>query len=277
MNLRFKRLISQVFFFFLTNLGFKLEGIFPGLKTGFCYPFFYCHACPAATSACPLRAIEIGVYRSNWNWRFILYPIIIIGFVGVITGRAVCGWACPIGFLQRITGKVPRKLKNKYPSLKKIGQLRIEPPLRYVKYFVFIGLVVITPILIGFMFTDVCPVGYLVGTIPISILNPGGFTPNEFFYIALVVFILFIVLIFIIERGWCRYFCPVGAMLAPFNKISIYSIYVNKDECIHCNLCANACPMSIDVPNMNRDPECILCGKCIEACPKDVISYERSL
>jgi polyferredoxin len=278
MNLRFKRLISQVFFFFSANLGFKLERVFPGLKTGFCYPFFYCHACPAATSACPLRAIEIGVYRSNWNWRFILYPILIIGFVGVISGRAVCGWACPIGFLQRATGKVPQRLKKKYPFLKKLGQHRIEPYLRYIKYIVFIGLVVATPIMIGFMFTDICPVGFLVGTIPISTLYPGQFTPNEFFYMALGVFILFLVLIFTIERGWCRYFCPIGAMLAPFNKISILKVSVNKDECIHCNICANeACPMAIDVPNMNRDPECILCGKCIEACPKGGIKYERSL
>ncbi len=277
MNLRFKRLISQVFFFFSTNLGFKLGEVFPGLKTGFCYPFFYCHACPAATSACPLRAIEIGVYKANWNWRLILYPLLIIGFVGVISGRAVCGWACPIGLLQRVTGKVPQKLKKKYPFAKKLGQHMIEPYLRYIKYIVFIGLVVVTPILIGFMFTDICPIGFLVGTIPISTLNPGEFTPNSFFYMALGVFILFLVLIFTVERGWCRYFCPIGAMLAPFNKISMLQVSVNKDECVHCNLCSNACPMGIDVPNMKRDPECILCGKCIEACPKDMISYKRSL
>ncbi len=277
MNLRFKRLISQIIFFFSANLGLKLGGVFPGVTTGFCYPFFYCHACPTASAACPLRSIEIGVYRSNWNWKLILYPVLIIGFVGVISGRAVCGWACPIGLFQRVTGKVAKKIKKKYPIAQKIGQLRIEPFFRYIKYIAFIGLVVATPILIGFMFTDVCPIGYLVGTIPISILNPGEFTPNEFFYIAIVVFVLFIILVFLIERGWCRYFCPIGAMLAPFNKISLYKVTVNKDECIHCNICANeACPMGIDVPNMDRDPECILCGKCIEACPKKIISFERA-
>jgi len=277
MNLRFKRLISQVFFLFFTNLGFKIENVFPGIKTGFCYPLFLCHACPAATSACPLRAIEIGVFKGNWNWRFILWPILIVSFVGVVTGRAICGWACPIGLLQRVTGKVPQKLKKKYPVLKKIGQLRIEPFFRYIKYILFLGLVVIIPIYIGFMFTDVCPIGFLVGTIPISVLDPGGFTPNEFYYIALTIFVLFIILIFIIERGWCRYFCPIGAMFAPFNKISIYYINVNKDECVHCNACSLVCPMAIDIPNMNRDPECILCGKCIDKCPKNVISFERSI
>ena len=138
MNLGFKRLISQVVFFFSVNLGFKIEGIFPGLKTGLCYPFFYCHACPTASAACPLRAIEIGVYHSNFNWKLIFYPILIIGLVGVISGRAVCGWACPIGSLQRVTGKVAKKLKKKHPFLKKLGQHRMEPYLRNVKYIALI-------------------------------------------------------------------------------------------------------------------------------------------
>jgi len=268
MKLQIKRLISQLLLLFSANLGAL------GLKTGFCYPFFYCHSCPAATSACPIRAIEIGVFRGNVNWRFLIYPLLIIGFVGVLSGRAVCGWACPIGLLQRVTGIIPRKLKTKYPSLKKLGQHKIESYLRYTKYVLFIGLVIITPILIGFMFTDVCPVGFLVGTIPISILSPGAYLPSGFFYVALVVFILFLVLIFTVERGWCRYFCPVGAMLAPFNKVSILHISIDKPKCVHCNVCSDVCPMGINVPEMQRDPECILCGKCIDTCPKNIIKFE---
>jgi len=274
MKLKLKRFISQVFFFFSANLGFKIGSWFNG-KTGFCYPFFYCNACPAATSACPMRAIEVGVFDGKVNWRFLFYPILIVGFVGVLVGRAVCGWACPIGLLQRATGKVPRTIKRKYPWVKKLGKHKIEHYLRYTKYFVFIGLVIVTTFLIGFMFTDICPVGFLVGTIPISVLNPGRYFPNEFFYIALIIFILFVILIFTIERGWCRYFCPVGAMLAPFNKISFLQISVNKKKCTDCNLCSDVCPMGIDVPNMHRNMECILCGKCVEACQRNGIKFER--
>jgi polyferredoxin len=268
MRLQLKRWIYQLFFLISANLGAF------GLKTGFCYPFFYCHSCPAATSACPIRALEIGVKDSNW--RFILYPILIVGSVGVIFGRAVCGWACPIGTLQRVTGVVPRYLKKKYPILKKFGDTRLDSLFRYLKYILLLLLAVVTVILIGFMFTDICPVGFLVGTIPISILFPGEYVPNEYFYAKFVIFILFIFLIFLIERGWCRYFCPVGAMLAPFNKVSMYNINVEKTECVHCNICKDVCPMGIDVPNMDRDPECILCGKCVNVCPKNIISLRRS-
>jgi len=273
MKFQIKRLLSQILIFFSANLGAL------GFKTGFCYPFFYCNSCPAATSACPLRAIEHSVYKGSFKWRLLLFPIVILGFFGVTSGRAICGWACPIGLLQRGTGKIARKLK-KYPLIKKIGNHKIEPYLRYVKYVTLIGLVILTTALIGFMFTDICPVGILTGTIPTLILYPSKFVPNPFFWIAFVIFILFLILIFTVERGWCRYFCPVGAILAPFNKISFLHVSlapreIFEKECLHCNACLNACPMGIDVINMNRDPECILCGKCINVCPKNLIKFER--
>ena len=279
MKIRIKRYISQFFFLIFANLGFRINNLFDS-KTGFCYPFFYCHSCPTASSACPIRAIEEGLFK-GWsedkiNLKLIFYPVVIIGTLGVLTGRAVCGWACPIGLLQRVTGKIARKFK-KYKFIQNFEKHKIESYLRYMKYFVFIGLVVLAAFFIGFMFTNICPVGFLVGTIPVSILNPGQYYPSEFFYISLVIFVLFIILIFVIERGWCRYFCPVGAMLAPFNKISILHISVDKEKCVHCNICSNVCPMGIDVSNMNRDPECILCGKCVEACPENIIKFERGI
>ena len=156
MKLQVKRLISQFFFLLTANLGFL------NVKTGFCYPFFYCHACPTADAACPLRSLEISVFKGNFNWKLFFYPLVILGVVGVVSGRAVCGWACPIGFLQRGTGTVAKKIQ-KFPLISRLGKHKIEPYLRYVKYFILIGLIIITPILIGFMFTDICPIGFLTG------------------------------------------------------------------------------------------------------------------
>ena len=268
MIFQLKRLFFQIVVFFSANLGLF------NVKTGLCYPFFYCHACPTASAACPWRVIEQSVFKNNLNIRYLFYPMLILGFFGITTGRSVCGWACPIGLLQRVTARIARKFKTS-PFFQKCGTHPIEPYLRYTKYIFLLGLVVITSAVIGFMFTDLCPIGFLTGTIPILIFNPGSFIGNQFFLPALVIFILFILLIFFIERGWCRYFCPVGAFLAPFNKISFLHISINKDECIHCNACSEVCPMGIDVPNMHRDPECILCGKCVTACPQHIISFER--
>ena len=268
MKFQLKRLIFQISLLISANLGAI------GLKTGFCYPFFYCHACPAATSACPLRALEQSVFKGSLTWKFLIYPLLIIGFFGILTGRAICGWACPIGLLQRGTGHVARKLKTK-PHFSKITFPKLDHYLRYTKYVILIGLVFAASILIGIMFTDFCPIGFLTGTIPLVILNPGKFVGNDFFLIALIIFILFLLLIILIERGWCRYFCPLGALFAPFNKISFLHINVDKEDCIECNACSKTCPMGINVPEMHRDPECILCGKCVSTCPKNLIQYRK--
>ena len=275
MKFQLKRLISQIIFLFSANIGAL------GIKTGFCFPFFYCNACPAASSACPLRSMELSVYKvfynpNNFSLKLFLYPIIILGGIGILTGRAVCGWACPIGLLQRTTGRIARFFKKKIPFFKRIGQHKIERYLRYSKYLLLIVLVFLTSIFIGFVFTDICPIGMLTGTFPIMILRPGVYVPSSYFYPTLVILILFLFLIFLVERGWCRYFCPVGAFLAPFNKISVIHMNVEVNKCKHCNLCSDVCPMGINVPYMNRDPECILCGKCVSECPYNGITFKRN-
>lgn len=267
-SFQLKRLYFQISIFFAANLGAL------GFKTGFCYPFFYCHACPSANAACPLRVIEKSVYKNSLKWQILIYPFLILGVFGSISGRAVCAWACPIGLLQRMTGRSARRIK-KNPFFKDLSKPTIDHYLRYCKYFVLIGLVFITTYFIGFMFTDICPVGVLTGTIPILLLNPGKFVPSGFFIAALIIFILFLILILLVERGWCRYFCPVGAILAPFNKISFLYVRVNEKKCVSCNLCSDVCPMGIDVPRMNRDLECILCGKCVNICPHNAISFKK--
>jgi len=270
MQLQIKRLLSQLSFFIFANLGFI------NIRTGLCFPFFYCHACPTASAACPLRAIEKSVYNESFEWKLFIYPFLILGAVGITTGRAVCGWACPIGTLQRGTGHVAKRLKIKIPFFRRIGQRKYEKYFRYIKYINLIAFVIITPYFVKFMFTDICPVGILTGTIPVWALSPEKYEPNPFFYIALIFFVLFFILIFLIERGWCRYFCPVGAILAPMNKVSYLHMKVHPEGCIHCNSCSFECPMGIHVAEMNRDPECILCGKCVKACPTKAIEFART-
>lgn len=258
MRLQMKRLVSQITSLFLANLGlFRI-------KTGFCYPFLYCHACPYSTAGCPLGVMEHAIYKGKISLPLFLYPILTISTLATMIGRGICGWLCPIGLLQRLTSRFPVS-KKIHPNL--------ERKLRYIKYVNLVLLVIVMPHFLGFMFTDICPIGFLVGTIPIGLINYDIFVPNPFFFPALGIFILFLILILLVNRGWCRYFCPLGALMAPFNKISLIHVSVDKERCVHCNRCVEVCPMGIDVPNMDRSTECILCGRCIEACPEGIISY----
>lgn len=251
------RLISQTVFFVLANLGF-IE------MTGLIYPFFYCYACPFADAACPIGILEHAILG---DYTLFIYLLGFIGVIGVIFGRAFCGWACPVGFLQDIFGFLFRN--------KKIKKIRLKPEtehkLRYSKYAVLIGTVVAVYITGTLAFTLICPIGGLTATLPTLIIYPGRYGFGRFFWVKIVGVILFFILIAISYRGWCKYFCPFGALISFFNKISIIHLKVDKEECTKCGLCRKVCKMDIDLINDRRSPECIECFRCVDACPNKLV------
>lgn len=83
-------------------------------------------------------------------------------------------------------------------------------------------------------------------------------------------------------RIWCRYGCPLAALMHIYTKFSTYRIFAEKQKCISCNLCTRACHMGIDVmgyASQGRpmdDVQCVRCSACINVCPMDVLSFGRT-
>ena len=83
-------------------------------------------------------------------------------------------------------------------------------------------------------------------------------------------------------RIWCRYACPMAAMLGLMQKAGRFRIRVKRDMCISCGMCSNYCEMGIDVRSYaqaNRDftrASCVGCGLCAEVCPRGVLSLEST-
>jgi ferredoxin-type protein NapH len=82
-------------------------------------------------------------------------------------------------------------------------------------------------------------------------------------------------------RVWCRFFCPMAALLGLLQKVGRYRIRVKKDMCISCGLCSTSCEMGIDVrayAQANQDftrASCVGCGLCAEVCPRGVLRLEN--
>jgi polyferredoxin len=75
------------------------------------------------------------------------------------------------------------------------------------------------------------------------------------------------------RRAWCRYLCPIGALLKIFSSVSVGKVRLVNDECIGCGMCNRACEMQVDVMgDLNtygkvHNSNCIVCLKCTDACP----------
>lgn len=82
-------------------------------------------------------------------------------------------------------------------------------------------------------------------------------------------------------RIWCRFACPLAALMHVYARFSRFRIFADKKRCISCNVCTSVCHQGIDVmgfANRGRpmeDPQCVRCSACVQSCPTGVLSFGR--
>ena len=265
-----KRLTVQLLWALITNCyatGFMQGSIYQGSMKKLCLPGLNCSSCPGAIGSCPIGAIQAVVGDRKYNLA--LYAGGFVMLVGALLGRLVCGWLCPFGLVQELLHMLPPK--------RKIKTFRGDKQLRWVKYAVLVIMVfVVTAIKHEPQFCKwLCPAGTLEAGVPLVALNEqlrglvGGLYAHKIAILAVL-----LVLSVFIYRPFCRYLCPLGAIYALLNPLSLYRYRVDKHSCIHCGACANKCPMACNPEKRPNDPECVRCGKCIEVCPTNAIKSE---
>ena len=87
--------------------------------------------------------------------------------------------------------------------------------------------------------------------------------------------LLLLVLSVKVYRPFCQYLCPLGAIYGWFKRFSLVQIHWEKEKCVSCKACENACPVALSVQEISRSPECIRCGKCVSACPQSCLHFTR--
>lgn len=257
-KLRAYRFSVQIIALIALNLKF-LNIWFPNMTlTGMqniCAPGFYCHGCPWATMACPLGVIVTFL-------RFGLFPVLAIAtlaLVGAFGGRFICGWICPFGWLQEVLYKIHTR------------KFIMPRQMRYLKYVILVVFVFAIPYLLPdkrASFCDICPSAVLESLIPYAIMGNwdvnsglfGGFT--ALFWIKITITVGVLLFAVFVSRGFCRAFCPLGAIFAIFNKFSLFRYRLTFHKCNGCGACAKVCPVEIDPVKEINDPECVRCYEC---------------
>ena len=251
-----KRRIWQISSLVLLNLPFIGEG------KSICLPVLNCHSCPWAVFACP-----VGVLGHFAMWGIL--PLVAVGTIfllGALFGRVLCGWICPFGFLQDLLYKIPS------PKVKVPGWMV------YTKYVLLVGSVLLVPILFGVnnyaFFCKLCPAGSLESLLPRA-LAEGNLTALGSSWMRIAVMLLILIWAVFSSRSFCKVLCPIGALLAVFNRFSGFSIKYSQGTCADCSLCLKKCPMDVQLEDFKRTrgddvlvapSECILCLTCTKNC-----------
>lgn len=270
-----KRKLIQVYAALLFNAnlkGFITGNIYKGPIKNTCSPGLGCYSCPGAVGACPLGALQNSLSSSGKTAPYYVFGIIML--YGLMFGRWICGFLCPFGLIQELIHKIPT------PKLKKSKVTRV---LSYFKYVILAFFVVIIPLAYAFrnfplpgFCKYICPVGTLEGAMGLlsNAANEGYLRMlGPLFTWKFLLMVSFLVACVFIFRFFCRFFCPLGAIYALFNKIALVGVKVNRHSCTDCGLCIGKCKM--DIKNVG-DTECIQCGECISACPTKAIEWKGS-
>lgn len=268
------RLIFATAFAALSNgyvKGFVKGELYNGQMKHVCVPGLNCYSCPGAFGACPMGSLQAVL--SSPQYKFSLYVFGIIGLFGTILGRFACGFLCPFGLVQELLNKIPFPVKSK--------KLPGHKVLKYLRYAILLVFVLALPMFVTDRFgmgepwfcEYICPSGILFGSIPLMAANDSllGMIGIRFF-LKLSILVGTIVLSIMVYRPFCKYLCPLGAIYGLFNPISLYRYGFDKDKCIECNACVEACDMNIKVYEKINSTECIRCGRCIDSCPEGAIT-----
>lgn len=78
-------------------------------------------------------------------------------------------------------------------------------------------------------------------------------------------------------RFWCRYLCPLGALLGQAGRAAWYGRVVDAGACTGCLRCAAVCPMDAvrEGGRATDTTRCQLGLECAEACPEGAIAFGR--
>lgn len=215
--------------------------------------------------AWPLFIYNVFTNQPLWAWLAVSFvqTFVLIPWMIYYWGKGVyCGWICSCGALAETLGDDHR---TKMPHGPFWNRLNMAGQAILAFAFVILALRVLSwmgaPIVGGVSWTLQEPIyKYAIDVTLSSILGVGLY----FWYSG---------------RVWCRFFCPLAALMHIYARFSRFRILAEKKKCISCNVCTTVCHQGIDVMSFANkgapmnDPECVRCSACVYSCPTGVLSF----
>ncbi len=212
----------------------------------------------------PLQALTASTAARQVMLNY--FPALLTVAATLVFGRVWCGWICPLGAILELFG--PK------------GTRKMRPWFRQIKYFLLIAIIIMALFgSLAFMVFD--PITILVRGVadPISVILSIIEVPaiKGATLVSMLLLVAVLALNFVEKRFWCRYLCPLGAMVGLGSKFSWIRRRVNEASCVKCGDCVKTCPMgAINPETIQHDPaECIMCMDCAAPCPKTAITFGK--
>lgn len=225
--------------------------------------------------AWPLFIWKVFTSQPIWTWLAIsiVQTLVIIPYIIWRWGKgAYCGWICSCGVMAETLGDAHR---HKMPHGPLWNRVNMIGQVFLAVVFILLALRVARWIRPASLFPDWFKWG-LYGAVsgPVMPWSYAWFV--DLLWAGIIGYGLYF---HFSGRVWCRFACPLAALMQIYARFSRFRIFAEKSKCILCNVCASVCHQGIDIMNFANkglpmeDPECVRCSACIQQCPTGVLSF----
>jgi len=251
---------------------------------------------------------EAWFQRRGWpvNWLLQLDPLVAVGvglaagaltvgllwalatiLLTVLFGRVFCGWMCPFGTIHQFVGWLGRRRRLQDRLLANRYRAR-----QSIKYYILFGLLGVAAagaltgwapqagsLLTGLL--DPIPLVYRSVELVVLPIVDGHvhvlWTDSRLTDGALLIGLIFTAAVlanWYRPRFFCRYVCPLGALLGIISRVSIFRIARTESACTSCGLCERSCEGACTPTERVRSSECVMCLNCLDDCRHDALAYQ---
>jgi NapH/MauN family ferredoxin-type protein len=214
--------------------------------------------CPFGGVETLITWIDTGHFISKTHQSNLILGLAVL-VATLLVGNVFCGWICPFGAVQDALSWVSRKAHMPQLTIPE----RYDRVLRYGRYVVLAVVLYFSISTTKLWFSDYDPYLTLFG---LGWLFEFNFSTM---WIGLALLVLILSGSLLVERLWCRYLCPLGAVFAITSRFSLLRIRRSKATCTDCTLCNTPCPVGIEPSKAKPfvSTDCIGCLDCVAACP----------
>ena len=213
-----------------------------------------------------MKEIYISIISGKFSYENMSQQLLL--FVGsimltILLGRFFCGFLCSFGAMGDLLWILSQKIIKPKFKIKE----NADKWLKRIKY------VILVAIILGIWTWDIGNISSMVS--PWSVFGIyskiSSWTSLEYLLsIGGVLLLLIILGSLFLERFFCRYLCPLGAVFAIVSRLRIFHIIKKREQCGSCRMCTNKCSMGIPLYQYDTvtSGDCINCFACTVNCPR---------
>jgi ferredoxin-type protein NapH len=183
----------------------------------------------------------------------------------LVLGRGFCSWGCFYGGWDDGFSRIRKK-----PVIRKINEIWKWMPFAVLLIVSLTAAMTLVPTYCDW----ICPFKAVTEFEQVTSVESAA---KAGVFVSLFAGLVVVLPVMTRKRTQCSFLCPLGAINTVSNKITPFTVKVDKRTCNECFKCVEVCPLFAlskeGIKDGNVSVFCSKCGKCVDACSKNAIHF----